>query len=184
MSGGADAPDPLSKQAAEIFAGQLAADRVPSIRAIRAQLHIGQPRAHRLRDFLAAGAARRTERPTAHEQLAGSVAIRTELHVGHRAQWLRGYVAVHLAELSPRDSGTLSCRRELRGQDAGNHRIYTVRPLAPLGGGDLLRLRPRLRPRLKQTCSHPQGAGRYAGRSLCRAPCQRACRQAKPTPEP
>jgi hypothetical protein len=30
--------DPLGKRAAEIFAGQLAADRVPSVRAIRAQL--------------------------------------------------------------------------------------------------------------------------------------------------
>jgi len=35
---------------------QLAADRVPSIRAIRAQLHVGQPRAQRLRDYLATGA--------------------------------------------------------------------------------------------------------------------------------
>ena len=32
---------------------QLAADRVPSIRAIRAKLHVGQPRAQRLRDHLA-----------------------------------------------------------------------------------------------------------------------------------
>jgi len=54
-------PDPLSEQAAEIFAGQLAADRVPSVRAIRAQLHVGQPRAQRLRDYLAEGAARRKE---------------------------------------------------------------------------------------------------------------------------
>ena len=30
--------DPLQEQAAELFAEQLAADRVPSIRAIRAQL--------------------------------------------------------------------------------------------------------------------------------------------------
>jgi hypothetical protein len=37
--------DPLREQAAELFAGQLAADRVPSVRAIRAQLHVGQPRA-------------------------------------------------------------------------------------------------------------------------------------------
>lgn len=40
--------DPLQEQAAE----QLAADRVPSIRSIRAQLHIGQARAQRLRDYL------------------------------------------------------------------------------------------------------------------------------------
>jgi hypothetical protein len=44
--------DPLRDQAAELFADQLAADRVPSIRAIRAQLHVGQPRAQRLREYL------------------------------------------------------------------------------------------------------------------------------------
>jgi hypothetical protein len=53
--------DPLQQQAAELFARQLAADRVPSVRAIRAQLHVGQPRAQRLRDYLATGAARRAE---------------------------------------------------------------------------------------------------------------------------
>lgn len=36
VPGSANTPDPLGEQAAEIFAGQLAADRVPSIRAIRA----------------------------------------------------------------------------------------------------------------------------------------------------
>jgi len=51
--------DPLQEQAAELFAGQLASARVPSVRAIRAQLHVGQPRAQRLRDHLATGAARR-----------------------------------------------------------------------------------------------------------------------------
>lgn len=61
----AAAVDPLDEQAAEIFADQLAADRVPSVRAIRAQLHVGQPRAQRLRDHLAAGAARRAESPAA-----------------------------------------------------------------------------------------------------------------------
>jgi hypothetical protein len=69
VSGGmpcsANTLDPLGEQAAEIFASQLAADRVPSIRAIRAQLHVGQPRAQRLRDYLAVGAARRTESPAA-----------------------------------------------------------------------------------------------------------------------
>jgi hypothetical protein len=40
--------DPLQEQAAELFAEQLAADRVPSMHAIRAQLHVGQPRARRL----------------------------------------------------------------------------------------------------------------------------------------
>jgi hypothetical protein len=52
--------DPLQE-----FAGQLAADRVPSVRAIRAQLHVGQPRAQRLRDNLATGTARRVESPAA-----------------------------------------------------------------------------------------------------------------------
>jgi hypothetical protein len=47
--------DPLLQQAAELFAEQLAADRVPSVRAIRAQLRVGQPRAQRLRDYLAMG---------------------------------------------------------------------------------------------------------------------------------
>ena len=53
--------DPLHKQAAELFAQQLAADGVPSVRAIRAQLHVGQPRAQRLRDYLATGGVRRVE---------------------------------------------------------------------------------------------------------------------------
>jgi len=53
--------DPLLEQAAGLFAEELAADRVPSVRAIRAQLHVGQPRAQRLRDCLAARAARRVE---------------------------------------------------------------------------------------------------------------------------
>ncbi len=58
MPGCADAPDPLGEQAAVIFAGQLAEDRVPSVRAIRTQLHVGQPRAQRLRDYLAEGVRR------------------------------------------------------------------------------------------------------------------------------
>ena len=57
--------DPLQERAAELFAGQLAADRVPSVRAIRAQLHVGQPRAQRLRDDLATGVVRQLERPAA-----------------------------------------------------------------------------------------------------------------------
>jgi hypothetical protein len=44
--------DPLVEQAAVVFA----ADRVPSVRAIRAALHVGQPRAQRLRGYLAAAA--------------------------------------------------------------------------------------------------------------------------------
>ena len=47
--------DLLQEQAAEVFAEQLATDRVPSIRAIRAHFHVGQPRAQRLRLYLAAG---------------------------------------------------------------------------------------------------------------------------------
>jgi hypothetical protein len=65
ISDSADSPDPLREQAVDIFADQLAADRVPSIRAIRAQLHVGQPRAQRLRDYLAQGAASRAESPAA-----------------------------------------------------------------------------------------------------------------------
>src|SRR3984957_13590795 len=48
--------DPLGEQAAAVFAAELAADRVPSVRAIRAALHVGQPRAQRLREYLAAAA--------------------------------------------------------------------------------------------------------------------------------
>jgi hypothetical protein len=36
---------PLQGQAAQAFADDLAANRVPSVRAIRARLHVGQPRA-------------------------------------------------------------------------------------------------------------------------------------------
>jgi uncharacterized protein DUF2637 len=57
--------DPLQEQAAELFADDLAADRVPSVCAIRAELHVGQPRAQRLRDCLAAGSARRVGSPAA-----------------------------------------------------------------------------------------------------------------------
>ena len=57
--GSESAADPLHELAAGLFADQLAAHRVPSIRTIRAQLHVGQPRAQRLRDYLAAGASGR-----------------------------------------------------------------------------------------------------------------------------
>jgi len=57
-SDNAGIPDLLQERAADIFAGQLAADRVPSVRAIRAELHVGQPRAQRLRNYLAAGGCR------------------------------------------------------------------------------------------------------------------------------
>ena len=46
--------DPLQVQAAQAFSVELAAGRVPSVRAIRARLHIGQPRAQRVRAYLAA----------------------------------------------------------------------------------------------------------------------------------
>ena len=65
ISGSVNNPDPLSEQAAEIFADQLAADRVPSVRAIRAQLRVGQLRAQRLRGYLATGTSRRADNPTA-----------------------------------------------------------------------------------------------------------------------
>ena len=51
-------PDPMQVHAAQVSADDLAACRVPSVRAIRAQLHVGQPRAQRLRDCLAAGACK------------------------------------------------------------------------------------------------------------------------------
>jgi hypothetical protein len=46
--------DPLQAQSAQAFARELAAGRVPSVRAIRARLHVGQLRAQRVRAYLAA----------------------------------------------------------------------------------------------------------------------------------
>ena len=63
--GSGDGVDPLQEQAAEVFAEQLTADKVPSIRAIRTQLHVGQARAQRLRDYLAAEAGRPGQEPAA-----------------------------------------------------------------------------------------------------------------------
>jgi transposase len=56
-----------SEESAELrkLRAEVRADRVPSVRAIRAQLHVGQPRAQRLRDYLATGAARQVESPAA-----------------------------------------------------------------------------------------------------------------------
>jgi hypothetical protein len=51
---GAPGDDPLQAQAAEEFAGEVAAGRVPSVRMIRARLHVGQPRAQRVRAYLTA----------------------------------------------------------------------------------------------------------------------------------
>jgi hypothetical protein len=39
--------DPLQVQAAQLFADDLAAGRVPSVHAIRTRLHVGQPHAQR-----------------------------------------------------------------------------------------------------------------------------------------
>ena len=50
--------DALQEEMAEVFADQLAADRVPSVRAIRVQFHVGPSGARRLRDGLAAGVGR------------------------------------------------------------------------------------------------------------------------------
>ncbi len=50
---GAPGDDPFQAQAKE-FAGEVAAGRVPPVRAIRARLHVGQPRAQRVRAYLAA----------------------------------------------------------------------------------------------------------------------------------
>jgi hypothetical protein len=56
------ATDPLlandSDRAAVVFADDVAAGRLPSVRAIRAALHVGQPRAQRLRGYLAAANSR------------------------------------------------------------------------------------------------------------------------------
>jgi hypothetical protein len=54
MRADASATDPLVERAAVVFADDLAADRVPSIRAIRVALHVGQSRAQRLRGHPAA----------------------------------------------------------------------------------------------------------------------------------
>jgi hypothetical protein len=45
---------PMQALAAEEFAGEVAAGRVPSVRVIRARLHVGQPRAQRVRAYLTA----------------------------------------------------------------------------------------------------------------------------------
>jgi Protein of unknown function (DUF2637) len=45
--------DSLQEQAVQMFADDLAADRLPPIRVIRTRLHVGQPRAQRLRAYLA-----------------------------------------------------------------------------------------------------------------------------------
>jgi hypothetical protein len=44
---------PLQVHARQVFADDLADSRVPSVRAIRARLHVGQPRAQRMQAYLA-----------------------------------------------------------------------------------------------------------------------------------
>jgi hypothetical protein len=44
--------DPLRTRAADEFAAEVAAGRVPSIRAIRVRLHVGQPRAQQVQAHL------------------------------------------------------------------------------------------------------------------------------------
>jgi hypothetical protein len=46
--------DPLQAQAAQAFAGELAAGRVPSVRVIRPRLDVGQLPAQRVRAYLVA----------------------------------------------------------------------------------------------------------------------------------
>jgi hypothetical protein len=51
-SDGAFGDDPLQARAAEAFAGEVEAGQVPSVRAIRSRLHVGQPRAQLIRAYL------------------------------------------------------------------------------------------------------------------------------------
>jgi hypothetical protein len=51
---GAPGDDLFRARAAEEFAGEVAAGRVPSVRMIRARLHVGQLRAQRVRAYLSA----------------------------------------------------------------------------------------------------------------------------------
>lgn len=50
-------PPALQAQAAEEFGGEVTVGRLPSIRVIRARLHVGQPRAQLVRAYLATLAA-------------------------------------------------------------------------------------------------------------------------------
>jgi hypothetical protein len=50
------APDPACERALAEFAGELAEGRTPSLRGIMRRLHVGSPRARRIRGFLAAHA--------------------------------------------------------------------------------------------------------------------------------
>ena len=54
VPGAVSGADPLRVRAAEVFAAEVAAGRLPSIRAIRSRLCVGQPRAQQVRAYLAA----------------------------------------------------------------------------------------------------------------------------------
>jgi hypothetical protein len=54
VSGDVSDADPVQVHAADVFAAELAAGRIPSVRAIRSHLHVGQPRAQQVRSYLAA----------------------------------------------------------------------------------------------------------------------------------
>lgn len=53
LSGRLPDADPLQMQAEDLFADDLAAGRVPSVRVIRTRLHVGQSRAQRAQAYLA-----------------------------------------------------------------------------------------------------------------------------------
>jgi hypothetical protein len=55
------AADPLGERTVMMFTADLAADRVPSVRTIRGALHVGQPRARRLQEYLASIAGAHSE---------------------------------------------------------------------------------------------------------------------------
>jgi len=87
VSGSASVLDPLSDQAAEVFADQLAADRIPSVRAIRAQLHVGQPR-HSGCETISLQELRRGRRIPLRERLAGRlVKLGVETRWAAEARW-------------------------------------------------------------------------------------------------
>ena len=65
---------PLRERAAALFAGQLAADRVPSVRGDPRSFTSAKPRAQRLRNYLAAGAARRAESQLREQPAGGAQA--------------------------------------------------------------------------------------------------------------
>jgi hypothetical protein len=59
------AVEPLQERAAQEFAGDIAAGRSPSVRAIRARLHVGQTRAQQVRTYLTMLAGHQAERSAA-----------------------------------------------------------------------------------------------------------------------